>query len=71
LVLWWIIILCRLKKLKIMNKFLYRNAYWLYFWLVDIRMTWYIYTGRKEKAAKIINEHRKWDLKNKDRYDRR
>jgi len=47
-----------------MNKFLYRNVYRLYFCLADIRMTWYIYTGRKEKVAKIINEHRKWGLKN-------
>lgn len=46
-----------------MNRFLYRNVTWLYFCLVDIRMSWYIYTGRIENAAKIIREHDKWRQK--------
>ena len=44
-----------------MNKFLYKNAYCLYFIFADIRMTWHIYTGHKEKAAKIITEHIDWE----------
>lgn len=43
-----------------MNKWLYKNIYWLYFFLCDIRMTWYIFTGKKQKAKKIITEHMDW-----------
>lgn len=43
-----------------MNKFLYKKAYWLYFIIANIRMTWYIFTGKKEKAKKIIFEHYNW-----------
>jgi hypothetical protein len=43
-----------------MNKWLYKNIYWLYFLIANIRMSWYIFTGRKEKAVKIIYEHNNW-----------
>jgi hypothetical protein len=43
-----------------MNKWLYKNIYWLYFFVANIRMTWYIFTGQKQKSIKIITEHMDW-----------
>lgn len=43
-----------------MNKFLYKRAYWLYFILSNIRMSYYLNIGNKKEAKKIITEHFKW-----------
>ena len=43
-----------------MYKFLYKKAYWIYFIIAHIRMTWHIFQGRKEKAIDIIYEHWNW-----------
>ena len=43
-----------------MNKFLYKNIYWLYFFIASIRMTFYIIVGKEKEAKKIINEHNDW-----------
>ncbi len=43
-----------------MNKWLYKNIYWLYFFVANIRMAWYIFTGQRQKSIKIITEHMNW-----------
>jgi len=43
-----------------MNKWLYKNAYRIYFYICDIRMSWYVFTKQKEKTAKLITEHINW-----------
>jgi hypothetical protein len=43
-----------------MNKWLYKNIYWLYFFVANIRMVWYIFTGQRQKSIKIIREHMDW-----------
>ena len=43
-----------------MNKWLCIHWYWLYFQFCAIRVTFYILIGQKEKAKRIINEHRDW-----------
>ncbi len=43
-----------------MNKWLYKHAYWLYFWVVSIRMAYYTFMGQRQKSIKLITEHMKW-----------
>lgn len=43
-----------------MNKWLYKNIYWLYFFIANIRMSLYIFIGKKQKSIDIIIEHMKW-----------
>ena len=43
-----------------MNKWLYKNIYWLYFIVANIRMTYYIFTGQTDKSKKIITEGMDW-----------
>lgn len=42
------------------NRFLYRNARWLYMISVSIRMDFWMLVGKIDKAQQIINEHRNW-----------
>lgn len=46
-----------------MNKFLYKYIKWLYAILANIRISFYIFLGKINKAEKIITEHFKWDKK--------
>jgi len=43
-----------------MNKWLFKNIYWLYHIIADIRMFWYVMTNQVDKALKIITEHFEW-----------
>jgi hypothetical protein len=41
-----------------MNKWLFKNIYWLYFLLAKFRTIYFIQTKQQNKAINIINEHR-------------
>jgi len=43
-----------------MKKWLYRKSSWLYMAWSNIRITWYVYTGQRQKAIGVIHEDREW-----------
>ena len=43
-----------------MNKWLFKNIYWLYSLISNTRIFWYIMTNQVDEAKKIITEHFNW-----------
>jgi hypothetical protein len=43
-----------------MNKWLYKNVTWLYSYIANVRINWYMFTKQIQKSKNIITEHMDW-----------